>query len=114
MTTLAGKKVLLVEDEYLIAVTLVDALKNAQAEAVGPAATHETAMALIEREHIDLAVIDLNLRGLRDDALGLELSRWHIPFLIATGYGTVQTPAAPILSKPFTPDQLITALSGLL
>jgi DNA-binding NarL/FixJ family response regulator len=115
MTSLSGKRVLVVEDEFLIALMLIDALQAEQAEVVGPAATHESALALIACEHIDIAVIDLNLRGVCNDALGLELQRRHIPFLIATGYGKEsQTFAAPVLAKPFTAAQFITTLSGLL
>jgi DNA-binding response OmpR family regulator len=115
VTTLAGKRILVVEDEFLIASMLADALKSEQAEVVGPVNNHEAGLALIARETVDAAVIDLNLRGVRNDALGLELRRRNIPFLIATGYGKAsQTLAAPVLSKPFTTERFIAALSGLL
>jgi CheY-like chemotaxis protein len=115
MTALAGKRVLVVEDEYFVAAMLVDALESEQAQVVGPVGTHQAGLALIEREHIDAAVIDLNLRGSQDDALGLELARRGIPYLIATGYGKASTAlTAPILTKPFTPKQFIAALSRLL
>lgn len=115
MTTLAGKRILVVEDEFLIALMLADALQSEQAKVVGPVNTHEAGLALIQREAIDAAVIDLNLRGVRNDALGSELRRRNIPFLIATGYGKAsQTLAAPVLNKPFTAERFIAALSDLL
>lgn len=112
---LAGKRILVVEDEFLIAAMLVIALEGERAEVVGPVGTHTAALALIEREHIDAAVIDLNLRGSQTDALGLELGRRRIPFLIATGYDkTSHTLTAPVLNKPFTPERFIAVLSSLL
>jgi CheY-like chemotaxis protein len=115
MSTLAGKRILIVEDEFLIALLLVDALESEQAEVVGPVGTHEEGLALVECERIDAAVLDLNLRGVRNDALGLELRRRHIPFLIATGYGKApQALAAPVLAKPFTTNGFIAALSSLI
>lgn len=115
MSALAGKRILVVEDEYLIASMLANALASERAEVVGPVGTREAGLALMETEHIDAAVIDLNLRGECSDALGSELRRRHIPFLIATGYGNAsETSAAPVLSKPFTPERFIAALSSLL
>ena len=85
MTSLEGKKVLIVEDEFLIAQMLCDALTSEHAVVVGPVTTNEGGLQLLCDEPVDVAVIDLNLHGVRSDSLALELGRRHIPFVVATG-----------------------------
>jgi CheY-like chemotaxis protein len=113
--SVAGKRILVVEDEYLIAQMLVDVVQSGGATAVGPAATIERGNALLDDEQIDAAVIDLNLRGYSNEAMMEKLRRRRIPFLIVTGYAhPAQPPDAPVISKPFQPAQVIDALQTLL
>jgi CheY-like chemotaxis protein len=115
VSDIAGKRILVVEDEFLIAQALVDIIRSEGAVAVGPAATIERANALLDGEQIDAAVIDLNLRGHSNEAMTQTLRQRHIPFLIVTGYAhKEQQLSAPVISKPFQPEQVIDALQTLL
>lgn len=69
MNDIADKRILVVEDEFLIAQALVDAIQSGGAIAVGPAATIERANALLDAEPIEAAVVDLNLRGNSNEAM---------------------------------------------
>lgn len=115
MSALAGKRVLVVEDEFLISRMVAEALLEAEAVVIGPAATQEAALDLARREQIDVAVIDVNLRGVRSDKIAEELHRRAIPFVVATGYGEADLGAAArVLAKPFTPTTLLQALETVL
>src|SRR5262249_33315275 len=60
---LAGKRILVVEDEPLIGLDLVSTVEKAEAEACGPVGTEKEAMDLIERERFDAVLLDANLHG---------------------------------------------------
>lgn len=113
----AGRRVLVVEDEYFIAQDVVDALQNAGATVLGPYAGEADALRTIEGNAPDLAVLDINLRGQVNFALAERLRQLRIPFVFATGYETSSIPAAlkdvPIWTKPFETDALVTALGEL-
>jgi PAS domain S-box-containing protein len=115
---LSGKRVLVVEDEALIAMVAVDFLAEAGCEIVGPAPTIEAALELIEKCEVDAALLDGNLLGRRVDAVALALTQKNIPFAFVTGYGRDALPAgfrdAATVEKPFSQDQLVSALNQIL
>ena len=84
---LAGRRVLVVEDEYMIANQTSHALRALGASVLGPAASVARALELI-RHHpaIDGAVLDLDLRGELASAVADELAERGVPFVIATGF----------------------------
>ena len=86
-------RVLVVEDEYLLADEVALALGDAGANVLGPAGTVEDAVATITTsERIDAAILDTNLRGeLVFPAADLLLAR-QVPFLFMTGYGAAFFP----------------------
>ncbi|HEY0629712.1 MAG TPA: response regulator [Sphingomicrobium sp.] len=85
---LKGRKILIVEDEYLIADDLAQLLQDAGAEVVGPAASLPQAMRLAsDTEEIDAAALDINLRGVEVFPLADELAGRAVPMLFLTGYG---------------------------
>lgn len=85
---LAGRKILIVEDEYLIAEDLAALLREAHADIIGPAASLPHAMRLVaDTDHIDAAVLDINLRGVEVFPCVDELRSRGIPALFMTGYG---------------------------
>lgn len=87
-TTLSGKKVLILEDEPLIAMVLVDILEEAGCTVVGPAHDAEQAARLIAETPIDVAVLDVNLGSGRTSAsIADSLKQTGTPFIFATGYG---------------------------
>jgi two-component SAPR family response regulator len=116
LSTLAAKKVLVVEDDFLIAVMVKDMLLDDDACVVGPANTLDAGLALANTADVDAALLDINLRGERSDAIAAQLQRRGIPFVLTTGYGEALTDrfAAPVLTKPFTREQLLEALARLL
>lgn len=100
-----GRRVLVVEDEPLVAMDLAGALTEAGHVVVGPAATIEAARKLIDAEAFDAALLDANLNGVAVDEIAEALSRLATPFAFVTGYGRDELPAdfrdAAIVSKPF-------------
>ena len=117
-SALHGKRILVVDDEPLIAMEIVSNLREAGCEVVGPAATLERAMPLIGNDAFDAALLDGNLGGRPVDELAAALTRRNIPFAFITGYGRDGLPKAfkhaMLISKPFNRQQLLAALSQLL
>jgi CheY-like chemotaxis protein len=112
-----GRTVLVVEDEALVAMLVEDALLDAGFRVLGPAATVEEAMQLLESERPDAVVLDLNLAGETSTPVADALAERGIPYVIATGYGASGLPAghqsAMVLAKPYDPSEL-TAMLGRL
>jgi len=111
---LAGRRFLVVEDEPLIALDLADMLQRAGAHVLGPVGTEREALALIEQERFDYALLDANLHGRAVDAVAAALARRNVPFVFVTGYGDfgahTASPQVPVLAKPVGERQLIEAL----
>jgi CheY-like chemotaxis protein len=118
VSPLAGKRVLVVEDEPVIAMTIEDMLADLGCDVVGPAASLVEAQALAEGEPLDAAVLDININGARSYVVADELRRRGVPFVFATGYGEEGIEGggngAPVLQKPYRQDQVEEALSALL
>src|SRR6516165_8395877 len=116
--TLHGKRILLVEDEPLVAMDMESTLTAAGCKVVGQAATLERAKQLIEEADCDAALVDVNLAGQPVDELATLLTRKNRPFAFVTGYGREALPAgfrgAVVLSKPFGADQLLATVEVLL
>jgi two-component SAPR family response regulator len=109
MSWLKGKRILVVEDEALIAVMVEDMLSEMGGEVVGPAGTIEEALALARTEMLDAAVLDVNVRGQRIDPVAEVLMERGVPVLFATGYGEVRLASgtqATVIDKPYTQDKL--------
>ena len=84
---LRDRRILVVEDEYLIAMSLQDALENAGSVVVGPVPSVENAIKKIDSEpHIDAAVVDVNLGGELAYAVADMLIARKIPFVFTSGY----------------------------
>jgi DNA-binding NtrC family response regulator len=118
-TALAGRRILIVEDEYFLADDLKQILKEQCVEVLGPAPTMTEALRVINcRQPIDCAVLDVNLRGKSAFPISAALMERNIPFLFATGYGSAQIPAqfegVPRLEKPFASAALISALEAII
>jgi PAS domain S-box-containing protein len=115
---LDGKRILLIEDEALIALETETALMSAGCEVIGPAGTLEAAKQLIADMTFDAALVDANLAGHPVHELAAALAQKGVPFAFATGYGRDALPSAfreaAILAKPFTTAQLLTTVEALL
>jgi CheY-like chemotaxis protein len=117
--SLQGCRVLVVEDEYLLAGDFSEALASAGAEVLGPVASIEDAIAIIASEvRIDAAVLDVNLRGELVFPVADALVERDIPFAFATGYDQWALPerflTRPRVEKPFKAQKIASVLSPLL
>jgi DNA-binding response OmpR family regulator len=110
-------RILVVEDEPLIALEVHDVLADAGFEVIGPAATAREGLALISAGPIDAAVLDVNLGRETSEAVARELSARGVPFLAVSGYAAEQRPGvfekALFLAKPFRAVDLVTSIRKL-
>ena len=115
---LTGRRILVVEDEMLVLMETQDMLADLGCDAVIAAATNEQAIALIEAQHFDAALLDLNLHGVRSYPVADVLAARGVPFAFATGYGGSGLRECdrerPLLAKPFGFASLETMLVALL
>ncbi len=119
--TLTGKRVLVVEDEALVAMLVAEELRGAGAEIVGPAPSVDDALRLVEAAAADggisAAVLDINLGGQHVAPLADRLAALGVPFLFATGYGENRDArghdAAPVVEKPFDRERLVASVAAL-
>jgi len=113
---LIGKRILVVEDEPLIAMTLIDDLSDLGCRVLGPAHAVAQARALIDTEEFDAALLDGNLSGQRVDEIAAALRQKGKPFVFVTGYGREALPAGfrhvRVVEKPFTREQIAEALTS--
>lgn len=114
----AGKRVLVVEDEMIVAMLIEDILADMGAEVVGPASRNAQALELLAEGPVDAAVLDVNLGSETTLPTARELRARGIPFAFATGYGAAGVPAEfegqPFLPKPFREADLREALARAL
>jgi CheY-like chemotaxis protein len=102
---LPGLRILLVEDESVIAMLLEDMLTQFGHEVVGPAARVGKAVEMAQHETLDFAILDVNVNGEEVYPVAAALAARGIPFVFATGYGKegLRAPYSdrPALTKPF-------------
>ena len=114
----ANRRVLVVEDEWLIAEQITTALEEAGYEVVGPVGRLGQALALLDGTPIDVAVIDVNVHEDRSFSLAAELSRLAIPFAFLSGYSSGDLPSrfsqTPLLQKPVNAERLRSCVGHLL
>jgi light-regulated signal transduction histidine kinase (bacteriophytochrome) len=116
---IAGRAVLLVEDSLIISLDAEDVLKRLGARVVRTESTVPGAIASIEIERPDLAVLDINLGDNTSFAIADRLADLGVPFLFATGYGEqARLPERhvhrPVLQKPYTIGSLSRRLPDIL
>lgn len=116
--SLAGRRILVVEDEMFVASLIEELLENFGCDVVASVARPAQALKAIESLDIDAALLDLNLGGHDGTAVAARLEERGIPFVFATGYGgeavEARFPGRPVLVKPFSPAQLRDALRSVL
>lgn len=114
---LAGKRILLIEDEPLVAMDLEELIRGAGCRIAATAATVAAARDAVETTPCDAALLDANLGGEAVDEIAAALTRKGIPFAFATGHGRDALPAAfreaPLIGKPFEPEQVLAVLADL-
>lgn len=117
MNPLAGKRVLVLEDEPVIGFAIEDMLEALGCEATGVAFHVEDALALVDARTFDLAVLDVNIHGATSYPVADALADRGVRFLFATGYGNTVRPerfaAVPTITKPYGIAELRQALEAL-
>jgi len=108
---LRDQRVLIVEDEAVVAMELTRVLTAAGAKVVGPAGTIEEALNLLNDQPVDRALLDVNLGGRLITPVARALTRRRIPFVYLTGYQEPDVDDGPILRKPVAPSALLGALA---
>ena len=110
MGDLTGRRILVVEDETLIAVAIEDVLQGLGCVVVGPVGKLDAALRLARDEALDAAVLDVTIRGGHAYAVADQLHARGVPFVLASGYGGWALPESlqsrPRLTKPFTAQAL--------
>jgi CheY-like chemotaxis protein len=110
-------RILVVEDEMLVAMNIEDMLLELGHEMAGLASRLAPALALARESRFDAAMLDVNLAGEPSFPVADLLIERKIPFLFATGYGRQGIEERfrdqPILQKPFRAAELAAALAGL-
>ncbi len=116
-TATRALRILLVEDEMLVAMNIEDMLLEHGFVVAGIASRLAPALALAREGRFDAAMLDVNLAGEASFPVADLLAERGIPFLFATGYGRQgledRFRACPILQKPFRAAELGAALEAL-
>jgi CheY-like chemotaxis protein len=114
----SGRRVLVVEDEMMVAWLLEDTLAELGCAVVGPAAGVKEALAFIDAKAIDAAVIDVNLNGQMSYPIADALVARAVPFVFVTGYDKNRLldgyRTFPVLQKPYHGSELRDMLAKLL
>ena len=113
---LKGLRVLVVEDEFLIALDLLAILDELGCVALGPAATVPAALRLLAADPPDATLLDLNLNGASAAPVAAALTAGGVPFAAVTAYAVRPGPVfdgVPVVPKPFRAEQIEDALLGL-
>jgi CheY-like chemotaxis protein len=108
-------RVLVVEDEYLIAEYLHDSLQSGGADVIGPMRSVPDVLDLLATAPpIDLALLDVNLHGERVFPVAEALRQRRIPFVFMTGYSESAIPEryrdVPRFEKPVDSDEILRAV----
>ena len=115
---LRGTRVLIVEDESIIAMTAEDMLEEVGCTTVAVAANVAEALARAADTIFDIALLDLNLGGEDSLPVARMLRDSGRPFIFATGYEGLPADSgfadAPVIAKPYRLDQLATAITDAL
>ena len=106
---LNGLRVLVVEDQMLIAEVLEECLYDLHCQVVGPTGTVEAALRLVHAYPVDAAILDVNLGSETVYPVAEALEARNVPFVFTTGYGEMSLPeqwrAKPRLAKPYNSEQ---------
>jgi CheY-like chemotaxis protein len=111
----AGLRVLLVEDEIMIALLVEEILVEFSHTVVGPASRIDHALELVASEAIDVAILDVNIDDKDVYPVAEALAARGIPFMFVSGYGTLpeRFRDRPRLTKPFRQRALLELLVEL-
>jgi two-component system, response regulator PdtaR len=119
VSTVKAFRVLVVEDEFLVAMELRAMLEAGGFEVVGPVPTVAAALKQLESDRPDAAVLDVSLYGERVTPVAVALAAMDVPFVLASAYVPADLAGEPVLAsarnlgKPTARDALIASMSEL-
>jgi len=112
--SLDGVKVIVVEDEAIVAMLLEQMLEDLGCTVTGTAGQLAAAVTLVNDSDADVAILDMNLAGHKVDPVARILAEKAMPFIFASGYGedglSAEWRGRPVLPKPFRLEELRLAL----
>ena len=115
---LSGQRILVVEDEMLVAWMLADLLAELGCVVVGPVARVDQALTAIGEDSVDAAVLDINLNGQTSYPVADALAARGVPFVFSTGYARDRLSKdygdVPVLQKPLSGAELRDSLATML
>lgn len=110
----SSKRVLIVEDELLIAMDLEAELSDRGFEVVGPAGNVDDALRMLDQEEFSIALLDVNLGGRDSMPIASRLQARNVPMIFVSGYNGAMAPAAlkgrRIVGKPIDYGELFRAM----
>jgi DNA-binding response OmpR family regulator len=114
---LAGLRILVVEDEFMVAELLCMMLEDFGCNVAGPCASVAEALAAVGENELDGAVLDVNLDGESSAPVAAALNAAAVPFVVSTGYGALSILDDALnhtirISKPFASAQLKAGLQA--
>ena len=117
MTSASTLKILVVEDETLIAMDLQGMLEDAGYHVLGPAGSVSEALGLIDHESPDLALLDVNLGGENVFQVASALAQRNARIIFLTGHSAQHLPEEhrhrPLVTKPYLPSTVLDAVERL-
>jgi DNA-binding response OmpR family regulator len=115
---LEGRRILVVEDELMIAMLLENLLEDEQCTVIGPFARVAAALKAANAEAVDFALLDVNVANEKIYPVAELLERRGIPFLLLSGYGQQALPPNglhwPVCSKPFKITEVVQKMTRML
>lgn len=118
MTGGTKARVLIVEDEWIVAEDHASVLRDAGYDVVGPVSMVEASLKLIDGEHVDAAILDIGLSADNSYPVAARLQELGVPFVFVSGYLAENLPDElshqSVLSKPAVPEEMIAAVRRLL
>ncbi|HST43966.1 MAG TPA: response regulator [Luteimonas sp.] len=113
LSILAGKWLLIVEDDVALAGMLEEFFSDLGCLVLGPAGTAVAALGLLAGQSVDVALLDVTLPDERSYVVAERLVELGVPFVFATGHQLLPgyaAPAASVLRKPYRPPEVIRAV----
>lgn len=118
MASSTAPKILIVEDEFLVAMELESILSASGLAVLGPVSTVVAALEILAECRPDAAVLDVNLRGESVTPVALSLQRMAVPFVLTTAYRADDLPDALLgsvnMGKPVDSKSVVTTLKAML
>lgn len=113
----ASARILVVEDNLLIAMDLASMVRDLGCAVIGPVGQLEKALDAARQTELDAAILDIHLDGERIWPVAQLLEQRRVPMVLASGYSDADVPerfrSIPLLPKPVTPAMLQVALAEL-